>query len=108
MDAFVFTPPADLIEDYEQLKPLIENDVSGEKVIRLIEYFDESAAKCQEVQVQSTDFEEKEFARMTYEAFGASKRIVMKAWKQKHGSDLVVPSHESIPFDFTRQSSNIF
>jgi hypothetical protein len=108
MDALVLTPPADLIQDYEQLKPLIENDISGEKTLRLVEYFDEAAIKCQEVQVQSTDFEDKEFARMASECFKSSKRIVLKAWKQKHGSELNVPSKEVIPFDFARQRSNIF
>jgi 5S rRNA maturation endonuclease (ribonuclease M5) len=100
MDAFVFTPPADLIENYTELKLLIDSDISGEKTRQFIQYLDEASIKSQEMQVQSTDFEEKEFSQMAHESFLASKRIVLAAWKQAHGTDLNSFSYDKFNFGF--------
>jgi hypothetical protein len=89
MSTETLTPPIDLVEDFKTLQMLIFDDIGGEKTRRLVNYFDEASLKSQEMQVQSTDFEDKEFARMIHEAFLAARRIVLLAWKTAHGSELV-------------------
>jgi hypothetical protein len=90
MTTETLTPPIDLLKDFETLQMMIFDDVAGDKTRRLVGYFEEASNKSLEMQVQSVEFEDKEYARLIHEAFVAAKRIVLVAWKTAHQSELVV------------------
>jgi hypothetical protein len=90
MNANELVPPIDVIEDFQNLQMLVFDDVAGDKTRHMANYFEDAANKSKEMQLQSTDFEQKEFARMIHEAFAAAKRILLTAWERAHGAALVV------------------
>ncbi|AKJ27833.1 hypothetical protein [Caldimonas brevitalea] len=90
MDTDSLNPPVNLVSDFQALQMTIFEDPSGEKTRSLAEYFRQAETKSLEMQLHSSDFEEKEFARLVSDAFGASRRIVLAAWAKAHGSELTV------------------
>ncbi len=89
MNTTATNPEIDMVQDFRDLQTLVFEDVAGDKTRGLTEYFEQAAQKSLQLQISSTDFEQKEFARMVHEAFLAAKRIVIFAWAKAHGSDLV-------------------
>jgi len=83
-------PPVNLIADFQALQLTIADDRSGDKARQMVDYLKTSELKCQEIGLHSTDFEEKQFARMLSEAFDAAGRIVLSAWRKANDSDLLV------------------
>jgi hypothetical protein len=84
------TPSINVIEDFQNLQMLVFDDVAGDKTRHMAGYFADAADKSLTMQVQSTDFEQKEFARMIHEAYVAAQRILLTAWEKAHGAALVV------------------
>lgn len=88
MDTQTLTPPIDLIGDFQSLQMTILEDETGDKTRRMVDYFREAETRSKELQLRTTDFEQKEFARLLNDAFGASSRIVLAAWQKAHGAEL--------------------
>jgi hypothetical protein len=84
----VLVPPAELIDDFPALKTDIENDRTGEKTRRLLRFFGEAAVQSQEMQLQSAEYGEKEFARLMHDCFSAAQRIVSRTWESTHRAPL--------------------
>jgi hypothetical protein len=84
------SPQIDLLSDFKTLQLMIFDDVIGDQTRRLVEYFDDAVVKSKEMQKESKDNANKEFARLVTDAFMASKRIVLFAWKKAHGADLAL------------------
>jgi hypothetical protein len=83
-------PDINVIEDFQNLQMLVFDDVAGDKTRHMAGYFEVAASKSLEMQMQSTDYEQKEFAGMVHEAYVAAKRILLAAWEKAHGASLVV------------------
>jgi hypothetical protein len=81
-------PPVDLLADFDSMQTAITGDKTGEKTRRLATYFKQAQALSAETQLRTTDFEERHFAGLIGEAFGASRRIVLAAWQKEHGHEL--------------------
>jgi hypothetical protein len=87
MDTLV--PSSDLTGDLQSLQETVSDDVSGDKTRRLLAYFRNAETTSREMQLHSSDFEEKHFAGMVSDAFGASSRILAASWRKAHGRELV-------------------
>lgn len=83
-------PDIHVMEDFQNLQALVMEDIGGEQTRHLAEYFQTAADKSQEMQLHSTDFEQKEFARLLHEAYLAARHIVLVAWEKIHGTTLAV------------------
>jgi len=90
MDIQSLNPPIDLITNFQSLQTDVQEDTSGEKTRRLVTYLKEAETKSIAMKLHTLDYEEKEFARLLHEAFGASSRIVLAAWQKAHGAELDV------------------
>jgi len=89
VDTQTLNPPIDLINDFQALQVTIFEDEAGEKTRRMVEYFRQAETRSREMELRTQDFEQKRFARMLHEAFGACSRIVLAAWQKAHGMELV-------------------
>lgn len=88
MSNHVLVPPAEVIDDFPSLQANIADDKAGSKTQRLLRCFDEAAVQSQQMQLQCTDYEQKEFARLMHDAFAGAQRIVTRAWEKTHGMPL--------------------
>lgn len=90
MDPQSLTPPINFVSDFQSLHVSISEDKSGEKTRGMLEYLKQAELRSREMELRTQDYEQKKFARLLHEAFGASSRIVSTAWQKAHGADLVV------------------
>lgn len=83
-------PPTNLIADFQSLQLTIADDHTGDRTRQLHSYLLAAQDKCHEMLVRTpaTDFEQRTFTQMLMDAFGASRAIVLAAWKKAHGADL--------------------
>jgi hypothetical protein len=85
-----FSPPVNLIQDFQSLHTMILEDQKGDRTRELVEYFKKSEAQSLEMQLHAEEFEQKQFAQMLHEAFGAAARIASSAWEKAHKTPLPV------------------
>jgi hypothetical protein len=90
MDTQTLAPPANLVEDFHALQMTIFEDKAGDRTRQLVSYFRQAEQKSLEMQLHTPDYEQKQFAKMLSDAFGASSRIVLAAWEKAHGAELMV------------------
>jgi hypothetical protein len=90
MNTSANVPDINVIEDFQNLQMLIFDDVAGDKTRHMAGFFENAAQKSLELQLQSTDHEQKEFAGTVHEAYLAAKNILLIAWEKAHGAALVV------------------
>jgi hypothetical protein len=83
-------PPENLIADFQALQLSIAEDRDGSRTREIYEYMTSCEEKCLEMEIRSTEYEEKHFARMLAEAFAGSAQIVLLAWKKAHGRELTL------------------
>jgi hypothetical protein len=88
MNTETLIPPIDVLDDFKSLQAAVHEDDSGEKTRLIVRYFDDAAAKSQEMQLHADGSEEREFARLISEAFQAARRIVLAAWERSHTTTL--------------------
>jgi len=88
MNFDILTPPADLAAEFASLQNAIDQDASGEKTRRLVDYFATAETSSAELQLRSGSFEETSFANLLRDAYAASRRIVLAAWQKTHGREL--------------------
>lgn len=83
-------PPASFSDDYKlhTLQAMIKNDQSGDKTRELVRYFRQSDLEATKLKVQTSDFEEKQFADLVSNALAASEDIVTTVWKETHDREL--------------------
>jgi hypothetical protein len=89
VDTQTLNPSIDLINDFQALQVTIFEDEAGEKTRRMVEYFKQAETSSRGMELRTQDFEQKRFAKMLHEAFGACSRIVLAAWQKAHGTELV-------------------
>jgi hypothetical protein len=80
--------PINVIEDFRTLQINMLDDKSGERTAKLARYFAEAADKSQQMRLQSSDFEQKEFAGQMHDAFVAARHIVQTFWEKAHATQL--------------------
>lgn len=88
MDTQTLNPPIDLINDFQALQVTIFEDQTGEKTRSMVEYFKQAETSSRQMELRTQDYEQKRFAKMLHEAFGACSRIVVAAWQKAHGAEL--------------------
>lgn len=79
MDTHAFAPTAEIVEDFKALQSATFDDPCGDRLRRLVGYFEAAEMNAMQMRLQSPDFEQKELAGMLCEAFAATKRIVLAA-----------------------------
>lgn len=80
----VLIPPAHVIESFPVIQKDIEADTSGNKTRQLLDFFDDAALKCREMQVQCAEHSDKEWARLMCDGFISAKQIVTLTWEKAH------------------------
>jgi hypothetical protein len=90
MDPQNLAPPINFVGDFQSLHVSIVEDKAGDKTRSMLEYLKQAELRTREMELRTQDYEQKQFARLLHEAFGASTRIVSAAWQKAHGADLVV------------------
>jgi hypothetical protein len=88
VDTQTLNPPIDLINDFQALQVTIFQDETGEKTRRMVEYFKQAETSSRQMELRTQDYEQKRFAKMLHEAFGACSRIAQAAWQKAHGTEL--------------------
>ena len=81
-------PPADLLAEFDDMPSTIASDATGARTRRLVAYFKQAQALGAQAQLRTTEFEERRFAGLVSDAFGAAHRIVLAAWQSAHGQEL--------------------
>jgi len=81
-------PAADLMQDFDSLEAALRRDPNGDHARRLGAYFEQAELETRQVQLRSTEFEEKNMAGLLAEAFAAARRVVPVAWAKLHGREL--------------------
>ncbi|ARN20771.1 hypothetical protein [Piscinibacter gummiphilus] len=90
MSTEALNPPVSLVDDFKDLQMTIFQDRDGDKTRQLVAYFRQAEIKSREMQLRTTEYEQKQYAQMLADAFAASTRILLAAWQKAHGSDLHV------------------
>jgi hypothetical protein len=89
VDTQTLSPSIDLIKDFQALQVTIFEDQTGEKTRNMVEYFKQAETSSRAMELRTQDFEQKRFAKMLNEAFGACSRIAQAAWQKAHGRELL-------------------
>lgn len=79
MNTDMFEPSAEVAEDFKALQSSAFDDPGGERLRRLVGYFESAEMKGMQMRLQSEDFEQKAFAGLLCDAFAAARRIVLVA-----------------------------
>lgn len=88
MDIQQLMPPIDMLDDFKKLQTTVHEDESGDSTRAFSAYFEEAAARSEQMQRQAEESDEKEFAGLLHDAFEAANRIVLAAWERSHNTPL--------------------